>query len=155
MYTFMLSAHSTVRWLLLLTWVVTFFRSLAAWKASRAWDSTDESLAKAFSGFLHLQLILGILLLVEFSPITKAAFADMGAAMKDRTMRFFVAEHGTGMMIAFITGAIARGKSKRNPDVIARHKTWAMGLGFWFVIVVAAIPWPGLTYGRPWFRLPF
>ncbi|MBA2353955.1 MAG: hypothetical protein H0V80_04710 [Acidobacteria bacterium] len=65
-------------------------------------------------GALHLQFLLGVLLLF-ISPLALATWGDMGTAMKVRPMRFFTMEHTTMMIVAMVVaqmGAIRARKSQ-------------------------------------------
>ncbi|MEY2637389.1 MAG: hypothetical protein RLZZ197_1867 [Bacteroidota bacterium] len=44
---------------------------------------------------LHTQLLIGLVLYLALSPVTTAAFADFGAAMKDSATRLILVEHVT------------------------------------------------------------
>ena len=152
MYSFLLLLHSWIRWALLGAALASMAKSLAGWKAGRDWEPGDEKLAKASLGMVHGQLLIGLLLYAVYSPVTQAAFQDFGAAMKDRILRFYAVEHLTGMLLAVAVIMATRVRSKR-AEGSARHRIWGLGLLFFLLVVAAAIPWPGLQYGRPWIRL--
>ncbi len=63
--------------------------------------------------FVDIQFLIGIILYAFVSPITRAAFADFGAAMKNADLRFYAVEHITMMIIALIIIHIGRAKSKK------------------------------------------
>lgn len=154
MYTLLLALHSWIRWALLGAALASMGKSLSGWNSGRDWEPGDEKLARATLGMVHGQLLIGFLLYVFFSPITQAAFANFGGAMKDRQLRFYAVEHISAMMLAFAVIMATRVRSKRIEGV-ARHRAWGLGLFFFFLVAAAAIPWPGLSYGRPWVRLAF
>ena len=62
MYATVLWAHSWVRWVILLSGLVVWFRSIANATGRRPWTSTDELWGMVFIIFLDLQLVLGVAL---------------------------------------------------------------------------------------------
>jgi hypothetical protein len=154
MYSLLLFLHSWVRWALLAVALASLGKSFSGWNAGRDWESRDERLAQATLGMVHTQLLIGLLLFLVYSPITQAAFADFGAAMRDRALRFYSVEHISGMLLAVAVITATRVRSKR-AEGAARHRVWVLGLASFLLVVAAAIPWPGLRYGRPWVRLGF
>jgi hypothetical protein len=152
MYTLLLLLHSWIRWALLGAALASLGKSFSGWNSGRDWEPGDEKLARATVGMVHGQLLIGLLLYAFYSPITQAAFADFGAAMKDRALRFYAVEHIAGMLLAVAVIMATRVRSKR-VEGAARHRVWGLGLAFFLLVVAAMVPWPGLSYGRPWVRL--
>lgn len=152
MYPFLLALHSWIRWALLGAALASMTRSLSGWNAGRDWEPGDERLTRATLGLVHGQLLIGLLLYAFFSPVTLAAFQDFGAAMKDRAQRFYAVEHITAMLLAVAVIVATRVRSKRG-EGSARHRVWGLGVALFLLVVLASIPWPGLSYGRPWVRL--
>jgi len=142
MYDFVLTLHNYLRWIVLIVGLAAIVMAWAGAASKARWTPPQRNLGRLFTGVFDLQVLVGIVLYVFLSPLTTAAFSDMGAAMKDSTIRFFVVEHLVGMVIAAIVVHIgaARGKSKDSPLQAAIFYT--IGL----LIVLAAIPW-----GRPLF----
>jgi hypothetical protein len=93
-------------------------------------------------------------LYVALSPITQAALIDMAAAMRNATLRFWTVEHPTLMIAAVVFGHVARIISRRQMG-LASGRT-GRGPVLWYglalVAILAATPWPFLSYGRPLFR---
>ncbi|HRN17720.1 MAG: hypothetical protein WC972_01150 [Trueperaceae bacterium] len=142
MYDFVLTLHNYLRWIVLIVGLAAIIMAWAGVASKARWTPPQRNLGRLFTGVFDLQVLVGIVLYAFLSPITRAAFSDMGAAMKDSAIRFYVAEHLVGMVIAAIVVHIgaARGKSKDSPLQAAIFYT--IGL----LIVLAAIPW-----GRPLF----
>ena len=102
--------------------------------------------------FRSLQFLVGLLLYAVFSPLTRAAFTDFGAAMRDSVLRFFAVEHIFGMVVALALAHIGRGRLRRLTDDTARHRTMAIFFTLALVIMLVTIPWPFMPAGRPYFR---
>lgn len=137
MYLFVLTLHNYLRWAVL---IIALAAVVMAWSgvASRGrWTPPQRNLGRLLTGVFDLQVLVGVLLYAFLSPLTRSAFSDMSAAMKNSGVRFFVAEHLVGMIIAavlFHVGA-ARAKSKDSPLQAAIFYTLAI------IAVLAFIPW--------------
>lgn len=153
-YSFVLVAHSWLRWAVLLLGLAALVRSAQGWAQRRPWTATDRKISAAFVGSLDTQLLLGLLLYVVLSPLRPTSMAALKAAMPVAALRFFAVEHIFAMIVAVAVAHIASSRAKRAADPTARHRRMALGVLFALLLVLAAIPWPFLPYGRPLFRLP-
>ncbi len=148
LYPFLKDAHSVLRWLVILA-AIWGARSRVE-RAALAGDvgKGRPHLGLAFSSALNLQVLLGIAL-YAVSPITHAAMANFAAAMKDNTLRFFLVEHATGMIVAAILAQVGFSITKRATDDRGRFRKAAIFYTAATVIMLLSIPWPGLPYARP------
>lgn len=144
--------HSVMRWIVVIAALIAVGRALMGWLGRREWSKLDDRLGLIFTVSLDIQLLIGILLYV-ISPLIQGAFADMSGAMGAQAIRFFVAEHVALMFIAVVVAHIGRAMAKRLPDSVSKHKRLALFFGAAVLLILAAIPWPFLPYGRPWLRL--
>ena len=152
MYPLMLVVHSLLRWVVLAAGLVAFGRARTGMRRRRPWTAGDDRAGQLFVGMLDLQLLIGIALYLVFSPITRAAFQDFGAAMGNSMLRFWAVEHILGMVIAVALAHIGRVRTRRAMDPVRRHKLTAIFFGLALVAILATIPWPGMPAGRPLFR---
>ena len=143
--------HSYLRWIVLALLLVVLVRARSGWRKALAWSQSDESTHKAFVGVLDLQLLLGLLLYLVLSPITRAFFANVGPSMKVSEIRFFGIEHITLMVVAVVVAHVARVRSKKREGA-ARHKGVFITSLVALLLIVAAIPWPFYPAKRPMFR---
>ena len=102
---------------------------------------------------LETPLLVGVLLYVALSPITRAALTDMGAPMHNPTWRFWTVEHPALMIVAVVFGHVGRIVARRagkgtSPSLRAPAVWYALAV----VAILAAVPWPFLSHGRPLFR---
>lgn len=148
MYTFFLSIHNIMRWVVLIAGVITAVRALIGWFGKRPWESLDDRLGLIFTVSLDIQLLLGVLLYFVLSPITTSALRDFGGAMSNADSRFWAIEHITIMFIAVVLGHVGRALSRRASDSTKKHQRAAI---FYTLAVLAILA------GTPWFRplLPF
>ncbi len=60
---FLLTLHSTVRWLVVLVTIIALLNNLLGWVQNKEYGSRDGRIMGFFVGVLDLQLILGMILL--------------------------------------------------------------------------------------------
>jgi hypothetical protein len=151
MYSTVLTIHSWLRWLALLTVVgATLFAF-----SSRARGS--ESPADRWSLFammaLDVQMLVGLILYFALSPFTERALQDFSAAMKNPQLRFWAVEHLTMMFGAVILAHVGRvlARKARTPD--AKRIRLLICFGLATLLMLFGTPWPGMANGRPLFRL--
>jgi hypothetical protein len=130
MYSILLLIHSWLRWAVLIAAAIALFRSFTGWQKQLAFTDSDKRMNAIFMGLLHLQLVLGLTLFFV-SPIITGALQNMGAAMKDKTTRFWSVEHTTGMLAGIVIAQIGSIKAKKEGS----HKTAFI----WFAIAVLLI----------------
>ena len=141
MYTGFLHLHNTLRWLILLSLVVTLVKYVSGWLGNQPWKKTDNILGVVFTSLMDLQLLTGLVLYFFLSPVTKLAMSDFGAAMKDSGIRFYAVEHFSMMLIAVVLVHIGRAKLKKAKTDSAKFKTATIFFLIALVVILAAIPW--------------
>ncbi len=151
-YSFLLSAHSWFRWAVLISGVIAVVLSFRGASGNRAWTQTDRKAQLAYITSLDLQFLLGILLYLV-SPLIRGGLADFGGSMKVGAVRFFLMEHLVLMVAALVVAHIFSARSKKAISDAGRQKTWRTGALLSLLLVLASIPWPFLSFGRPLFRM--
>jgi len=141
MYTALLMTHSILRWVLLISLVITLAKYLLSWTGNKPWGKVDNTLGIVFTSIMDLQLLIGLLLYFFLSPVTKIAFSDFGAAMKDADLRFYAVEHFTMMLIAVALVHVGRSKSKKAKTDQGKFKTATLFFLASLILILAAIPW--------------
>jgi hypothetical protein len=149
MYDVMLITHSWLRWLVLGTGVAVLIGSAIGLMKSTEWSKRDSAIQASWVGFMDLNMLLGIGLYAGVSPITKAAFQDMGSAMGDATLRFFAVEHLMMMLLAVIVAHVGRVLTKKRER---KHRISLISAVISMLLLLAGIPWP-FMHDRPLFRL--
>jgi hypothetical protein len=150
-YPTVLAIHSYLRWAVLLLALVAVARAWSGWRTSRAWTPADDKVGRFFGIALDLQVLIGLILYVAVSPLTRAAFQDFGAAMGNSVLRFFAVEHIFGMLVASALVHVGRARSRRNGPSILRHRSAFIFFALGLLAMLASIPWPFLPAGRPLF----
>lgn len=153
LYAAILVAHSTIRWVVLILGLFAVIRGIAGW-SGKAWTAGDARAGKMFVSALDLQFLLGLILYAALSPVVREAFQDIGAAMKDGRLRFFLVEHAVGMLIGIALAHVGNVRIKKAGAAPGNHKTAALFYGLALLVILLSIPWPGMPGGRPlltWF----
>jgi hypothetical protein len=141
MYSGFLQLHDILRWFVLLALVITLVKYLTSWLGNHSWKKTDNILAIVFTSIMDIQLLTGLALYFFLSPLTKIAFSDMGAAMKNADLRFYAVEHIFLMLIAVVLVHIGRAKSKKALFDVSKFKIALIYFSLAFVLVIVGIPW--------------
>lgn len=141
MYTGFLHAHSGLRWLVLILIVVSIALAFAGWIKKREWTKTDQTSSLFLMIFMDIQFLVGIVLYLFLSPMTKAAFNDFGAAMGNSALRFYAVEHILMMVIALALVHIGRAKTKKDIAPWKKHRAAAIFYTISLLVILAAIPW--------------
>jgi len=149
MYTTVLFIHSWLRWVALVAGVGATLAAIAGSGDSARADRWGL----AFVTSLDLQMLIGLLLYFVLSPFTKVAMQDFGAAMKDPGLRFFAVEHVTMMLAAVILVHVGRVLARKAASPAARRTRMFVCFGLATILMIVAIPWPGVAHGRPLFRV--
>ena len=141
MYQGLLHAHNGLRWLVLIVLILSVILAFLGWFGKRKWKKIDGISGLLATIFMDLQFLTGIILYAFVSPLTKAAFNDFGAAMKNPDLRFYAVEHILMMIIALVLIHLGRSKSKNAIAPWKRHRVAAIFYGIALILIIAAIPW--------------
>jgi hypothetical protein len=139
--------HSYNRYLLLAALAFVLFRSFSGWLGKKPYEKMDNTGSAALVGLTHLQLLLGLIQYFGTSTYTKAAFADMGAAMKNGLLRYFAVEHIAMMVLAVVFIQLGRTLSKKAIDDNAKHKKVAIFTTIALLLILGALVPKGLLFG--------
>lgn len=146
MHQFINNLHSYNRYAILAALVFVLYRSWSGWQGKKSFEKADNTASVVLLGLAHLQLLLGLIQYFGTSTIVQSALADMGAAMKDKWLRYFAVEHLSMMIIAIACIQIGRTTSKKATDDTTKHKKLAIWTTAATVIIVAALAMKGLLF---------
>lgn len=149
MYSIVLEVHSILRWLIVLSALFAIIRAVTGLSFKRGWMALDNQAGMWFTTLLDVQLLVGILLYFFLSPTTTAAMRNFGGAMSNNAARFFAVEHVALMFVAAALAHIGRSRIRKISEPIQKHRRALIFLGLALLVILAAIPWPFLAYGRP------
>ena len=149
MYIFVLTVHSWLRWVALVASVGATFAALR----DRGGPARADLWGLVLMMMLDIQLLLGLLLYLVLSPFTQDAMRDFGAAMKNPALRFFAVEHVSMMLAAVVLVHVGRVLARKAATPDAKRMRLIMCFGGATILMLLAMPWPGLVSGRPLFRI--
>lgn len=140
MYPMFLGVHNVLRWLVLVLAILAVAMAFKGWLGKQQWQEGDRRWGVMFTGALDLQVLVGLVLYFALSPVTRAAMANMKAAMKDSALRFFVVEHTFLMVVAVILAHVGSVMVKKASNE-AKFRTAAIWYTLATVAILAGIPW--------------
>ena len=134
-YSLFLALHSLWRWVVLIAIAVRLGRVAVARKrvavASKsprgAYTELDRQLGLAAVISLDIQLLFGLVLYAT-APSTAVAMSDVGAAMKDPYLRFWLVEHGPVLVIATVIAHVGNVLVRRAESAARKHTLTHQGL---------------------------
>jgi hypothetical protein len=141
MYPVVLGVHNLARWVVIAAGVWAVVRIWSGWVRRSPWTDGHARAARLFTGALDLQFLVGLVLYLFFSPLTREAFRDLGAAMRDAPVRYFVVEHVVIMFAAIVVAHIGAGRVRRARTDAAKFQQAALWLGVALAAVLGFVPW--------------
>ena len=140
-YNIMVSAHSGLRWLVLVFLIVAIFQTFS--RRGKFGDIKETKTVLMTLIFTHIQMLLGLVLYI-ISPKVQWS----GSTMSSPVYRFFTVEHLILMLAAIILITVGYSRSKRAP------KPFNVAFNFYLIaliLILLAIPWPFRELGAGWF----
>lgn len=141
MYEIALAVHNLLRWIVLIAAVVAVSSAATGWTGRRPWTAASAGPGRVYTISLDLQFLLGIALYAMLSPVTRAAFADFGAAMGQRDLRFFAVEHALLMVLAIVAAHLGKVMAAKGATDVARYRRATLWYGLSLLLVLAGMPW--------------
>jgi len=151
MYTIALILHSWLRWGVVVSGLLATASTFVA-RPAGAPDPTDRW-GLFFMASLDLQMLLGLLLYFALSPTTAAVLKDFGGAMSDPVARFWAVEHACTMLLAVVLVHVGRVLARKASTPAKKRTRLMVCFTLATLLILAATPWPGMTAGRPLFRV--
>jgi len=130
LFTIVLAAHNIVRLIILVLGVIALFRAYRGWLGKRPWTPTDRKMGVFFGSALDLQLLLGIILVIQL--VIQAGVASLGP---------YLVEHVLPMVLAVILGHVGSVRSRKAASDAEKHKQAAIWYTIVFLVLLVAIPW--------------
>jgi hypothetical protein len=151
MYATVLEIHSWLRWFTLLTCIGAIIyatrppRSDTSNLPGKTWD-TYLMLA------VDLQMLTGFVLYFGLSPFTMEAMNNPSAALQVPPLRYWSIVHAGAMFASLVTVRVARVLAMNAPTPVQAQRRRLVWFVISTIVILAAIPWPGLANGRPLLR---
>ena len=142
---YLLAAHNLIRWLVLAAGAYSVFRAWTGWSGRKPWSDSDAGAVRLFVNMLSLQFVVGLLVYAT-SPLIRTGLSNMSDGMREPTIRYFLVEHVTVMILAIAVAHIGAAKVRKAASDSARFQTATIWMGIAFAAVAGFVPW-----GRPLF----
>jgi hypothetical protein len=141
MYSFLLFLHSILRWIVLFVGIFAIVRAFRGWFGKKVWTEREAQVGLAFTASVDVQVVVGLLLYLFFSPITTGAFSDFGAAMSDSGTRYFLVEHSLMMLAALVLAHVGRARAKKAATDEGKYRASAIFYSLALLLILLGIPW--------------
>lgn len=139
--------HNLLRYAILLLIIASAVKAYIGLAQKSEYTAGDKKLNLFTLIVSHLQLVIGLILYFT-SETVKIAHENMGAAMKDKALRFWAVEHISMMIIAIILITVGYSTAKRAGESSAKYKKIAIFFSIALLLILAAIPWAGTVAAR-------
>lgn len=152
MYQALTFLHSTLRWLVLVSLIVSLYRAYRGYFRKAAFTKTDNAVRHWTATIAHTQLMVGMTLYFQ-SPIIKYFLNNFSTAKESFDLLFFGVIHSLLMLAAIIIITIGSSLAKRKTTSPEKFKTMLIWYALALLIIFIAIPWPFSPFAnRPYFR---
>ena len=151
MYSIVLMIHSWIRWLALLGGMGATLAVLTG--RVEGPESPADRWGLFLMMALDIQMLLGLMLYLVLSPFTREAMQNFSLAMQTPGLRFWAVEHVTTMFLAVILVHVGRVMGRKAATPAAKRTRLLIFFGLATILMFVGTPWPGMTNGRPLFRI--
>lgn len=152
MYPVWLFIHSLLRWLVVISLIISIYRAYRGLNAHATFTLADDRWRHWTATIAHIQLIVGVTLYIQ-SPIIKYFWQDAGYAIHNTDNAFFALLHITLMVTAIVVLTVGSALAKRKPTDKEKFKTMLVWFSIAAGIIFIAIPWPfSPLANRPYIR---
>lgn len=141
MYSIVSTVHIVLFVFVFILGINVIARALRGRSNNSLFTESDRKAGLFFMISLHTQLLIGLALYFFLSPITAAALADFGAAMKNPDMRLVAVEHISVNIIAIVLATVNNAKNKKAIADAAKHKNALIFTLAALVLILSRIPW--------------
>lgn len=140
MYIGLKHLHSFLPYLLLTVLLFAFVKSVIAYRGKRPHTEGHRKNGLIVLILAHIQFLIGGVLYFV-SPMSTGGLNDLGAAMKDPTLRLYTLEHPLMMILAIVLITMAYSKSKKDISDQLKHKVKSIYFGTALFLILSRIPW--------------
>jgi hypothetical protein len=139
--------HSGLRWLVIITLIVTIVKHFMGSKNNLTYKKGDKSLALMTLILVHVQFLAGL-----FLYFGNGWSKFEAGTMSNAVSRFWSVEHIAGMLIAIVLITVGYSSAKRLTDDAKKYKKIFTFYLIGFILIIASIPWPFRgEIARGWF----
>ncbi len=149
LYSAIISAHSGLRYLLLLTLIAAVVTAWNNMKGSKPYQGIARTMGLVTMILTDIQLLIGLVLYyVNLDARTNFKMGQLKDALAESSTRYFILEHFVMMILAVLFVHIGYATAKKKGSNKAQFRWYLVAL----ILILAAIPWPFYgAIGRGWF----
>jgi hypothetical protein len=137
---FLLAFHSGLRWLVLVTLLISIGRAANGYLTNGVFTRTDNTLRHWTATIAHIQLVIGMTLYLRNPLLLKFSL-------------FFRVIHISSMFTAVILLTIGSAMARSKPTNREKFRTMLVWFTISLILILIAIPWPFSSLAsRPLFR---
>jgi hypothetical protein len=140
-YPHLLAFHGLLRWIVLAAALAAILTAASGWSGTKPASPSLRRFSLIFVASMDLNFLLGLILYFGASPVTKMAFQNMAAAMKDHELRFFSVEHTTYMFLAVVLAHVGGALARKGKTDLKKYRGATMAFLFSLLLILAGIPW--------------
>jgi endonuclease/exonuclease/phosphatase family metal-dependent hydrolase len=140
LYPHLLAFHGLFRWVVLAAALAAIFVALSGWSGSKPASTNLQRLSVIFVIAMDIEFLTG-LVLYFVSPITRAALANIGEAMKAYEPRFFTLEHTALMFLAVVCAHLGGALSRKGRTDLMKYRGAAIAYTISLLLMLSGIPW--------------
>ena len=143
MYQGMLHLHRVLRLVVLIVAIIAVVKLLMGKNGKKEFTKKDRTPVLLYMIFLDIQLLVGIYLyFIGPMGFNQLKALGMGAAMKDKVIRFFTVEHTIGMLLAIILVHVANSFAKKDMPSKDKYSKMLYLVLASIALILLFIPWP-------------
>lgn len=144
--------HSLLRWVVLISLIVTLIRSYRGWLRGKVYTRRDSLIKNLAIITMYVQVSIGLYLYFN-SAIVAYFLNNFKDAVHETVPRFFGMEHITVMLLSAFMLSVGSFLARRKPTDRRRFKTLALWFTIAFICIFFSIPWSFSPFtARPDFR---
>ena len=140
-YPHLLAFHGLLRWVVLAAALAAIFVAFSGWSGTKPAGTNLRRLSVIFVIAIDLDFFSGLLLYFGASPVTRAALANLGEAMKQQESRFFTVEHTLLMFLAVVCAHVGAALARKGRTDLMKYRGAAIAYTVSLLLMLGGIPW--------------
>ena len=152
MYQVLIFLHSYLRWLVLISLIVSVYKAFSGYFSNTAFTKINNAIRHWTATIAHIQLMIGVTLYFQ-SPLIKYFLKNGNSSKEGFGYLFFGMIHSTLMLVAIVLVTIGSASAKRKEPDREKFRTILVWYSIALIIIFIAIPWPFSPFAnRPYLR---
>lgn len=133
--------HSYWAYLVVLVLFLASFNAIVKYASKKPFGAKDFSISLFTLIVSHIQLLIGIVLYFVSPYFDAFSENSMGEIMKNSTIRLYLIEHPTTMIVSIVLITIGYSKHKKKLSSAPKFKTLAIFYTIALLLLLSKVPW--------------